>query len=235
MKAEDPRMRGKFVHERLGSDLLWREVRIPRPRVPVAALFLDRDGVMIEDKGYLSDPTQVELLYGIDGLIRTAHELGMVVVEITNQSGIGRGMYGWEEFIAVEKRINHMLSASGAFVDGVFACPFHTSATEPYRIEEHPWRKPNPGMLLEAARLLNIDLQRSVLVGDRMSDIQSAKKAALSVAIHVLTGSRADQECNALAIADRSFEVLVCSTAADIEEILPGIAARLPLNNPASQ
>src|SRR5262249_34005806 len=151
-------------------------------------LFLDRDGVIIEEMIYLSDPDAVALLPGIVDLIRTARAHGMAVVEITNQAGIARGYFGWSEFVKVEDRLTQMLAGQGVGVDAVLACPFHSEGMEPYRVEDHIWRKPNPGMLLEAGRLLNLALARSVLVGDKVMDAQAARGAGLACAVHVLTG-----------------------------------------------
>ena len=172
----------------LGSDLLWRDIRVGRSAVPVPALFLDRDGVIVEEKDHLGDPDEVEMLDGAAALILEARRRGMLVIEITNQAGIGYGMYGWGDFAKVENRIRAELAASGAALDAAFACPYHDKGSGVYRVADHPWRKPNPGMLLEAQRLLNIDLSRSVFVGDKVSDLEAARKAGIPRAVLVLTG-----------------------------------------------
>lgn len=131
------------------------------------ALFLDRDGVMIEESNYLRDPEGVRLLGGIPNLIRAAKALGMVVIEVTNQAGIAHGYLEWLDFVKVEHRLMEVLAEEGVSVDAAFACPFHPQGRAPYRQANHYWRKPNPGMLLEAQDLLNVELGSSALIGDK--------------------------------------------------------------------
>jgi D-glycero-D-manno-heptose 1,7-bisphosphate phosphatase len=200
--ADDPR---------LGRDLLWREVRIDRFRSPAPALFLDRDGVIIEEKGYIAKPEDVELLAGLPELIIEAKKLGMAVVEVTNQAGIGRGYFGWSDFVRVENRLTELLAARGAAIDAVFACPYHPEGVEPYRQPNHAWRKPNPGMLFEAAERLNLALDRSVMAGDKDLDQLTAQAAKLKYGIHMLTGYGKEQEAAARATAGANFPVHVLS------------------------
>lgn len=176
------------------------------------ALFLDRDGVIIAEKHYLSDPAQVELLPGALRLIRAARARGMAVVQITNQAGIGMGLFGWEEFRQVEARLKELLAAEGVAIDAAYACPS--------RDPDDPRRKPNPGMLLDAARELNLDLARSIAVGDKASDILAAKRAGLPAAIHVLTGHGASHVEEAKKAADASFRVHFCRDAEEAAALL---------------
>jgi len=199
----------------LGQDLLWRDIRVARPDRPVPALFLDRDGVIIEEKNYLCDPNQVEILDGIPELICEARRRGMLVIGVTNQAGIGRGKYQWASFVAVESRIDMELRARGAELDAVFACPYHEEGNGEYRVAEHPWRKPNPGMLLEAKTLLNVDLQRSLMVGDKTCDILAARAAGLPRSVLLLTG------------LGRSHQSAVQALQSDGVEIFPNTAALL--------
>jgi D-glycero-D-manno-heptose 1,7-bisphosphate phosphatase len=166
---------------RVGADGLWREVLIaPEAARGKPAVFLDRDGVIVEDVGYLGRPGDVRLVDGIAGLIDRAHAAGALVVVVTNQSGIGRGLYDWPDLAAVQDEIASRLAAEGAAVDAVFACPFHAEAREPYRHDNHPARKPNPGMLLMAGEALGLDLARSWMIGDRARDIMAAREAGLA-------------------------------------------------------
>ncbi len=206
----------------LSPDLLWRDVRIPRFERPAPALFLDRDGVIIEEKRYLSDPAGVQLLPGAVDLIRQAHSLGLAVIEVTNQAGIGRGKYGWPEFAAVEGRLTELLTAARANIDAVFACPFHPDGQGPYRHANHPWRKPNPGMLVEAAALLNLDLAKCMLVGDKASDIEAARAAGLNAAIHVLTGHGRGEAARSRTAAGALFQVWVVPGAGSVLPLLAG-------------
>lgn len=202
-----------FEDPRLGSDLLWRELRVPRFPAPAPALFLDRDGVIIEEKGYISKPEDVELLPGIPELIGAAKRLGMAVIEVTNQAGIGRGYFGWADFVRVEDRLTELLAQSGVAIDAVFACPYHREGTFPYRDANHAWRKPNPGMLLAAADLLNLALEQSVMAGDKDLDQLTAKAAKLKFGIHLLTGYGKANEAAVRAVASGVFPVHVLRRA----------------------
>jgi D-glycero-D-manno-heptose 1,7-bisphosphate phosphatase len=204
-----------FADHRLTADLLWRDVRIPRFSHPTPALFLDRDGVIIEEKEYLGDPDGVELLGGISELIRAARAEGMAVVEITNQAGIARGHFGWSDFVQVQYRMEQFLAQEGLKIDAVFACPFHPEGQPPYQESDHPWRKPNAGMLLEAERLLNLALNRSVLVGDKVADMQAGRAAGLAFGIHVLTGHGRQHEPASRAVASVAFPVHVVMNAGE--------------------
>ena len=198
-----------FNDSRLGSDLLWRDVRVERFARPVPALFLDRDGVIIEEKNYLAKPENVELLPGIPALIGAARKVGMAVIEVTNQAGIGRGYFEWSDFVRVEDRLTSLLARHGVAIDAVFACPYHPEGRSPYRHPNHTWRKPNPGMLLEAAELLNLALDQSVMAGDKELDQLTAKAANLKYGMHMLTGYGREREAAARAIACESFPVYV--------------------------
>jgi D-glycero-D-manno-heptose 1,7-bisphosphate phosphatase len=209
-----------FNDSRLGSDLLWRDVRVERFPNPVPALFLDRDGVIIEEKGYIARPEDVELLAAIPELIRAAKRLGMAVVEVTNQAGIGRGYFEWSDFARVEDRLTNLLAHRGVAIDAILACPYHPDGTFPYRRAEHAWRKPNPGMLFEAAGLLNLALDQSVMAGDKDLDQMTAKAAKLKYGIHMLTGYGRENEAAARAVASQSFPVHVLRGADEAVALL---------------
>ncbi len=178
-------MRGSF-DEALG---IWIWAAPPQERAPRLALFLDRDGVIIEDPGYLCRATDLRLIEGAAGVIAEANRRGIPVVEVTNQAGIGRGYYGWDDFVAVEEALTQLLARESASVDAVFACPYHREGIAPWVHPEHPARKPRPGMLLAAERLLGLDLGRSWIVGDRLGDLQAGYHAGLRGGLHVLTGA----------------------------------------------
>src|SRR5271156_3933548 len=121
-----------FTDSRLGEDLLWREVRTPCFPQPMPALFLDRDGVIVEEKLYLGDPRDVRLLVGVVDLIRVARGFEMQVVEVTNQAGIAHGYFTWSDFAKVENEVTQQLSKEDVALDAVFACPFHPQGQQPY-------------------------------------------------------------------------------------------------------
>lgn len=209
-----------FADPRLGEDLLWRDVRVKPFPSALPALFLDRDGVIVEEKNYLADPDQVQLLPGVPELIQAARKAGMAAVEITNQAGIGRGYFGWAEFAAVENRVSELLAAKGVRLDAILACPFHSEGRPPYQHPDHPWRKPNPGMIREAARLLNLDLHQSLLIGDKAADQETARAAGLAGGIHVLTGYGRAQKEMACRVGSPGFSVQVVNCAAEAGALL---------------
>lgn len=151
---------------------LWRELLRLRKGAPRPALFLDRDGTLIELVEYLSEPKKVRLIAPALALIRAANALDWPVVVITNQSGIGRGLYDWRAFAVVQTRLLALLEAAGCVLDAVMACPALPDSNA-------VCRKPNPGMLLEATRLLPIDLASSWIVGDSAVDLEAGKRAGL--------------------------------------------------------
>ena len=169
---------------------IWLEIR-GRPTVlPRPGLFLDRDGVIVADNGFLATPNDVELLPGAAELIAEANRCAVPVAVVTNQSGIARKLFGWAAFADVEREITRRLAAAGARLDAVLACPFHPEFTADYGDVESHWRKPGPGLVVAAARLLNIEIGTSWLVGDRTRDIEAARNAGLAGAI-LLSGEAA--------------------------------------------
>jgi D-glycero-D-manno-heptose 1,7-bisphosphate phosphatase len=136
---------------------------------PRAAAFLDRDGTIIREAHYLADPDRVELVPGAAAAIRALAAAGYVIVIVTNQSGIARGLYGEPQFRAVQDRLEAVLAAQGAVVDAVFHCPHHPAVTG-----ECDCRKPRLGMYIQAASALNLDLAASIYAGDRVKDVLPA-------------------------------------------------------------
>jgi D-glycero-D-manno-heptose 1,7-bisphosphate phosphatase len=143
------------------------------------ALFLDRDGTINVDTGYPDNPAAMVLRDGIAPVIETANQRGVPVVVVTNQSGIARGYFGWDAFARVNGRVLDLLSEKNAFVDMVLACAYHEAGRGALAIADHPMRKPNPGMLLEAGRQLGLDLERSLIVGDKPADMEAGQRAGL--------------------------------------------------------
>jgi len=148
---------------------------MPRP-----ALFLDRDGIIIRDTGFPSEPAEVALVAGATTLIKAANSACVPVLAVTNQSGIDRGLLGWDDFAAVEARIADLLTAEGVATDATAACPFHPDHTAGYDKSHAQWRKPAPGMITTLADRLNIDLPGSWLIGDRLRDVEAARNAGLA-------------------------------------------------------
>ncbi|WP_027055121.1 D-glycero-beta-D-manno-heptose 1,7-bisphosphate 7-phosphatase [Mesorhizobium erdmanii] len=152
--------------------------RVFPPHLP--ALFLDRDGTINVDTDYPGDPAEIELRSRILPAIAAANRAGIPVVVVTNQSGIARGYFGWSVFAAVNGRVLDLLGDQGVFVDMVLACAYHEAGSGPLAVSDHPMRKPNPGMLVEAGKRLDLDLQRSLIVGDKLADMQAGRRAGLA-------------------------------------------------------
>jgi D-glycero-D-manno-heptose 1,7-bisphosphate phosphatase len=143
------------------------------------ALFLDRDGVINHEVGYLHSSKDVRWVEGIFELCRAAVRLGYQLVVVTNQSGIARGLYTEAQFEALMTWMRSEFAKQGVGLDAVYFCPYHpVHGVGDYK-REHEDRKPGPGMLLRAARELGVELGRSVMVGDRCSDVAAANAAGL--------------------------------------------------------
>jgi D-glycero-D-manno-heptose 1,7-bisphosphate phosphatase len=146
------------------------------------AVFLDRDGTMVDDPGYLHEPDKVQLLPGVAPAIRRLNDQGFLVVVVSNQAGIARGLYDERAYQAVQRRITELLAAEGARVDAMYFCPHHPDFTGPCEC-----RKPGLKLFRDAAAALGIDFAGSFWVGDRCSDVQPAR-ALGGRALLVLTG-----------------------------------------------
>ena len=180
------------------------------------ALFLDRDGVVVEDPGYLSDPRQVRLIEGAAKAIAALNHRGAPVVVVTNQSGVARGYYDWAAFEAVQAEIERQLAAAGATLDAVLACGYHPQGSGPLQHAEHPWRKPGPGMLLAAAEHLGLTLGSSWIAGDRARDIEAGRAAGLAGGLYVGAGPDAGAEAGrALTLASGTFQVFKAKSLLD--------------------
>jgi D-glycero-D-manno-heptose 1,7-bisphosphate phosphatase len=211
----------------LDGEGVWCEVlRPPAEASPRPALFLDRDGVVVEEVNYLSKPEDVRLVAGAATAIHAANRRRIPAVLVTNQAGIGRGYYGWDAFAAVQAEIVARLGRADAYVDAVYACPHHADGIELWRHPNHPARKPNPGMLLRAERALRLDMRASWLVGDRAGDLEAARRAGLAGGVHLLSGHGSDQgeRAAALALAAPGFTVETAPTVAEATALIPLLA-----------
>jgi D-glycero-D-manno-heptose 1,7-bisphosphate phosphatase len=208
----------------VGADGIWcQELRPDKASSARGrpALFLDRDGVLVEETGYLHRAEEARLIPGAAAAIAAANRADLPVVLITNQSGIGRGYYGWSDFQAVQETITADLAAGGATLDMVLACPFHAEGQPPYRHSAHPCRKPRPGMILHAAEALGLDLAGSWIVGDRAIDLEAGRAAGLAGGVHVLTGYGAAERDAALELAAGEFRTMGAESIAQVPALLP--------------
>ena len=138
------------------------------------AVFFDRDGTLMRDTGYCSDPGEVELLEDVAGLLPELRKAGFRLIIVTNQSGIGRGYFTEEDFWAVQHELEKQLGPG--VIDATYFC-----ADTPQSASDR--RKPNPGMLLEAAKEMGIDLKQSYMVGDKASDVEAGIRARVKATI----------------------------------------------------
>lgn len=164
-------------------------VAVTSPRMASAlrpAVFLDRDGTINEQMGYINHISRFQMLPGVAAAIRRLNEARIPVV-VTNQSGLARGYFPAELLVAVHEKMITLLAEQGAHVDGIYVCPHHPEAKkEEYRVNCE-CRKPKPGLLLQAAAEMGLDLAHSFVVGDRWSDLKTAK-ACGALPVLVLTG-----------------------------------------------
>jgi len=143
------------------------------------ALFLDRDGVINVDHGYVYLKEDFEFIDGIFDLCRQAKQRAYLIVVITNQAGIGRGFYSEQEYFNLTEWMCGIFKSEGVIIDSVYHCPFHPLyGVGKYRIDAE-CRKPRPGMLIQATKEHNIDLSRSILIGDKESDIKAGLEAGV--------------------------------------------------------
>jgi D-glycero-D-manno-heptose 1,7-bisphosphate phosphatase len=151
------------------------------------AVFLDRDGTINEEVGYLDNLDKIQIIPGAREAIQLINLSGMKAIVITNQAGVARGFFT-EEFVqAANKLIQSELKKKGAYIDGFYYCPHHPTEGKGIYLQSCNCRKPAPGMLLTAASEFNINLAESYLIGDTFGDIQTAKSAGLK-AVLVKTG-----------------------------------------------
>jgi len=176
----------------------WEETSHPPAKSPRAAIetahaerravFLDRDGTLIEYVPELSDPQQVRLVPGAGHALASLRRAGFLCIVVTNQPLVGRGLLGRTALDEIHARLAEGLSESGGgAIDAFYACPVPAAGGEPDLVE-HPDRKPGPGMLLRAARAHGIDLARSCMVGDSLRDVLAGRNAGCGTSILVRTG-----------------------------------------------
>lgn len=146
-------------------------------------MILDRDGVVNHDIGFLHRSEGCRFIDGIFDLARAFAARGFALVIATNQSGIGRGIFGEDDFATFMRWMEAEFERQGAPLAAVYHCPFHpTEAIGPYR-QDSAWRKPRPGMLLQAAAIFGLDLARSWCIGDRTSDIEAGRAAGVGTLV----------------------------------------------------
>jgi len=184
------------------------------PEASRRAVFLDRDGTIVDDPepGFLHEPGRVHLLHGAAEAIRRLNDAGWLVIAVSNQSGIARGLYDAAAYAAVQRRFVELLAARGARLDAAYFCPHHPAFTGPCEC-----RKPGVRLFRDAQQALGIDLARSYWVGDRLSDVQPARTLG-GRALLVATGHGAAYADQARALGVPT----VADLAAAVSEIVRG-------------
>ncbi len=151
------------------------------------AVFLDRDGTIVVEKGYITIADDIELIPGAAEAIIRLRAAGWKVYVATNQGSVGKGMISEDELSVINFRMVSMLGAEGAELDGIYVCPHHPNGSVPEYSIECDCRKPRPGMLERAASENGLDLSQCVMIGDTIRDLEAARNVGAR-AILVLTG-----------------------------------------------
>ncbi|PMJ88445.1 D-glycero-beta-D-manno-heptose 1,7-bisphosphate 7-phosphatase [Vibrio sp. 10N.261.55.A7] len=163
------------------------------------ALFLDRDGVINIDHGYVHDEHSFEFVEGVFEATKQLQDMGYMLVLVTNQSGIARGMFDEERFLSLTQWMDWNFVDHGVEFDGFYYCPHHAEHGVGKYKEECDCRKPKPGMFISARDFLKIDMSKSVMVGDKAEDMMAAEAAEVGTKILVRTGKPVTDKGEALA------------------------------------
>ncbi|MFA1561763.1 D-glycero-beta-D-manno-heptose 1,7-bisphosphate 7-phosphatase [Aliivibrio fischeri] len=177
------------------------------------AVFIDRDGVINVDRGYVHKRDDFEYIDGVFEATKKLKEMGYLLVLVTNQSGIARGMFTEDQFEILTEWMDWNFADNGVDFDGIYYCPHHPEATVEKYKEACDCRKPNPGMLVSAQRFLDIDMENSIMVGDKKEDMMAAQAAGVGTRILVRTGKSITEEGEALS-------TVVLDSVADVPSYL---------------
>ncbi|MGH7739072.1 MAG: D-glycero-alpha-D-manno-heptose-1,7-bisphosphate 7-phosphatase [bacterium] len=170
------------------------------PKVLRPAVFLDRDGTLIQDVDYLSDPGQIRIYRGVPQALKSLKKAGYFLFVVTNQSGVARGYFSEAVVKRVHRVLRAKLKARGAAVDGFYYCPHYPGAPLKAYAKNCSCRKPKPGLVRQVSRDFAVDLKNSYMIGDKLDDLGLAKAARLAGGLLVRTGKgrRAERELKKL-------------------------------------
>ncbi|MBV7315121.1 D-glycero-beta-D-manno-heptose 1,7-bisphosphate 7-phosphatase [Shewanella sp. NIFS-20-20] len=171
------------------------------------AIFLDRDGVINKDHGYVHQVDDFEYIDGVFESCMSLKQMGYKLVVVTNQSGIARGMYSEDQFHSLTEWMDWNFADKGVELDGIYYCPHHAEQGIGVYKVDCDCRKPKPGMLNDAAKYLSLDLSQSVMVGDKVDDMLAAKAAGVPIRILVRTGKEIVESAEATVILDSIADV----------------------------
>jgi D-glycero-D-manno-heptose 1,7-bisphosphate phosphatase len=183
------------------------------------AVFLDRDGVINKDNGYVHTVDDFEYIDGVFEACLALKQMGYLLIVVTNQSGIARGMYSEDDFHHLTEWMDWNFADKGVELDGIYYCPHHPQKGLGVYKQDCDCRKPKPGMMLDAAEFLKIDMSQSVMVGDKADDMRAAKAAGINTAILVRSGKVVDEAGVELASA-------VVDSIADVPSLLSQLLAK---------
>ncbi|PML11143.1 D-glycero-beta-D-manno-heptose 1,7-bisphosphate 7-phosphatase [Vibrio breoganii] len=167
--------------------------------MPKAAVFLDRDGVINVDHGYVHDEHDFEYISGVFEATKKLQQMGYLLVLVTNQSGIARGKFSEERFESLTQWMDWNFSDHGVELDGIYYCPHHPEHGIGDYKQDCECRKPKPGMFISARDFLKIDMQNSIMVGDKAEDMMAAEAAGVGTKILVRTGKPVTEKGEAIA------------------------------------
>ena len=182
-----------------------------------SAIFFDRDGVLIDDVHYISNPVDVKILSGVRDFLRISNSAGWLNIVITNQSGISKGFLNWDDYEEITYKMINLLG-DDCQIDAIYA----NSTPPDLEFSENNWRKPSPNMIFEAMNDFNININNSFMVGDRLTDLLCAKNAGLKNFIHVLTGHGKREKKNILNVFSKSYEnheLLILNNLSDFKSL----------------
>ena len=151
------------------------------------AVFLDRDGTITEEMGYLKESEKLRLIPRSGEAIRSLNERGILAIVVSNQSGVARGYFTKEAVKKIHSKLKRLLKKEGAYLDEIYYCPHHPKFGSPKYKKNCNCRKPKPGMLLKAAKKFNLNLKKCYVIGDKVEDIKLAQNVGAK-GILVLTG-----------------------------------------------
>lgn len=175
------------------------------------AVFLDRDGVINVDHGYVYQAEKFEFVEGVFEACRLFKAKGYKLIVVTNQSGIGRGYYSEADFAVLTQWMKTQFSEQGCDIDAVYFCPHHPEKALPQYLQQCDCRKPMPGMLLQGIAEFSLNASECVMIGDKSSDIKAAKAAGLGRAILVRSGKELTD--SGVQLADEIWDSLDCASS----------------------